>query len=96
MRSLPAVQRDGRLEGTRPLLVEIQALVDHSMMANPDVAVGLEQTVWQSLLWRCCTDTAVTANVGSGRLRQRGRRREVTETSARITETAAGDGLQPA
>ncbi|MFT8212005.1 MAG: DNA repair protein RadA [Symbiopectobacterium sp.] len=31
-------------EGTRPLLVEIQALVDHSMMANPRrVAVGLEQ-----------------------------------------------------
>ena len=31
-------------EGTRPLLVEIQALVDHSMLANPPrVAVGLEQ-----------------------------------------------------
>lgn len=31
-------------EGTRPLLVEIRALVDHSMMANPRrVAVGLEQ-----------------------------------------------------
>ncbi|MFE8147699.1 DNA repair protein RadA [Brenneria goodwinii] len=31
-------------EGTRPLLVEIQALVDQSMMANPRrVAVGLEQ-----------------------------------------------------
>ena len=31
-------------EGTRPLLVEIQALVDHSMLANPHrVAVGLEQ-----------------------------------------------------
>lgn len=31
-------------EGTRPLLVEIQALVDHSMMVNPRrVAVGLEQ-----------------------------------------------------
>ncbi len=31
-------------EGTRPLLVEIQALVDHSMMSNPRrVAVGLEQ-----------------------------------------------------
>ena len=30
-------------EGTRPLLVEIQALVDHSMMGNPRrVAVGLE------------------------------------------------------
>ncbi|MBS4797762.1 MAG: DNA repair protein RadA [Haemophilus parainfluenzae] len=30
--------------GTRPLLVEIQALVDHSMLANPRrVAVGLEQ-----------------------------------------------------
>lgn len=28
----------------RPLLVEIQALVDHSMMGNPRrVAVGLEQ-----------------------------------------------------
>ncbi|MDX5628444.1 MULTISPECIES: DNA repair protein RadA [unclassified Brenneria] len=31
-------------EGTRPLLVEIQALVDQSMMSNPRrVAVGLEQ-----------------------------------------------------
>ena len=31
-------------EGTRPLLVEIQALVHHSMLANPRrVAVGLEQ-----------------------------------------------------
>ena len=31
-------------EGSRPLLVEIQALVDHSMLANPRrVAVGLEQ-----------------------------------------------------
>ncbi len=31
-------------EGTRPLLVEIRALVDHSMMSNPRrVAVGLEQ-----------------------------------------------------
>lgn len=31
-------------EGTRPLLVEIQALVDHSLMGNPRrVAVGLEQ-----------------------------------------------------
>ena len=31
-------------EGTRPLLVEIQALVDHSMLANPRrVVVGLEQ-----------------------------------------------------
>ncbi|MEX6160900.1 DNA repair protein RadA [Proteus mirabilis] len=31
-------------EGTRPLLVDIQALVDHSMLSNPRrVAVGLEQ-----------------------------------------------------
>lgn len=31
-------------EGTRPLLVEIQALVDHSILSNPRrVAVGLEQ-----------------------------------------------------
>lgn len=46
-------------EGTRPLLVEIQALVDHSMMANPRrVAVGLEQTVWQSC-WLSCTVTVV-------------------------------------
>ena len=31
-------------EGSRPLLVEIQALVDHSMLSNPRrVAVGLEQ-----------------------------------------------------
>lgn len=31
-------------EGTLPLLVEIQALVEHSMLSNPRrVAVGLEQ-----------------------------------------------------
>jgi len=31
-------------EGTRPLLVEVQALVDHSQLGNPRrVAVGLEQ-----------------------------------------------------
>ena len=34
----------GLWEGTRPLWVEIQALADHSMLANPRrVAVGLEQ-----------------------------------------------------
>lgn len=45
-------------EGTRPLLVEIQALVDHSMMGNPRrVAVGLEQTAWRSC-WPYCTATA--------------------------------------
>ncbi|WP_301099570.1 DNA repair protein RadA [Otariodibacter sp.] len=38
-------------EGTRPLLVEIQALVDHSMLANPRrVAVGLEQNRLSLLL----------------------------------------------
>ncbi|XNM87123.1 hypothetical protein ACLK18_24945 [Escherichia coli] len=46
-------------EGTRPLLVEIQALVDHSMMANPRrVAVGLEQNRLATL-WPCCTATVV-------------------------------------
>ena len=38
-------------EGTRPLLVEIQALVDYSQMANPKrVAVGLEQNRLAMLL----------------------------------------------
>jgi DNA repair protein RadA/Sms len=38
-------------EGTRPLLVEIQALVDHSQMHNPKrVAVGLEQNRMAMLL----------------------------------------------
>ncbi|MGB0204413.1 MAG: DNA repair protein RadA [Neptuniibacter sp.] len=38
-------------EGTRPLLVEIQALVDHSHMNNPRrVAVGLEQNRLSMLL----------------------------------------------
>lgn len=38
-------------EGTRPLLVEIQALVDHSVLANPRrVAVGLEQNRLSLLL----------------------------------------------
>lgn len=38
-------------EGTRPLLVEIQALVDYSMLANPRrVAVGLEQNRLSLLL----------------------------------------------
>lgn len=38
-------------EGTRPLLVEIQALVDHSVMPNPRrVVVGLEQNRLSMLL----------------------------------------------
>lgn len=38
-------------EGTRPLLIEIQALVDYSQMANPRrVAVGLEQNRLAMLL----------------------------------------------
>ncbi|MGL5369649.1 MAG: magnesium chelatase domain-containing protein, partial [Plesiomonas shigelloides] len=38
-------------EGTRPLLVEIQALVDHSMLGNPRrVAVGLDQNRLSLLL----------------------------------------------
>ena len=38
-------------EGTRPLLVEIQALVDYSQMANPRrVAVGLDQNRLSMLL----------------------------------------------
>lgn len=38
-------------EGTRPLLVEIQALVDYSQMANPRrIAVGLEQNRLSMLL----------------------------------------------
>lgn len=46
-------------EGTRPLLVEIQALVDYSQLANPRrVAVGLEQTV-SLYYWPCCINTVV-------------------------------------
>jgi len=38
-------------EGTRPLLVEVQALVDHSPLANPRrVALGLEQSRLAMLL----------------------------------------------
>ena len=38
-------------EGTRPLLVEIQALVDHSALGNPRrVAVGADQNRLSMLL----------------------------------------------
>jgi len=38
-------------EGTRPLLVEIQALVDYSQMSNPRrVAVGVDQNRLAMLL----------------------------------------------
>ncbi len=83
-------------EGTRPLLVEIQALVDHSMMSNPRAALrwGWNRTVWRSC-WRCCTVTAayqmadqdVFVNVVGGV--------KVTGNQRR-PGAAAGDGLQPA
>ena len=61
-------------EGTRPLLVEIQALVDHSMLANPRrVAVGLEQNRLALLLAVLhrhgglqMSDQDVFVNVGGG------------------------------
>ena len=81
-------------EGTRPLLVEIRALVDHSMMSNPRrVAVGLEQNrlaILLAVLHRHgglqMADQDVFVNVVGGV--------KVTETSA--DRAAAGDGLQPA
>ena len=81
-------------EGTRPLLVEIQALVDHSMMGNPRrVAVGLEQNrpaILLAVLHRHgglqMADQDVFVNVVGGV--------KVTETSA--DRAAAGNGLQPA
>ena len=82
-------------EGTRPLLVEIQALVDHSMMANPRrVAVGLEQNrlaILLAVLHRHgglqMADQDVFVNVVGGV--------KVTETSADLA-TATGNGFQPA
>ena len=69
-------------EGTRPLLVEIQALVDHSMLANPRrVAVGLDHNRLSLLLAVLhrhgglqMSDQDVFANVVGGV--------KVTETSA--------------
>lgn len=69
-------------EGTRPLLVEIQALVDYSQLANPRrIAVGLEQNRLSMLLAVLhrhagvqMSDQDVFANVVGG---------------VRITETAA-------
>ncbi len=108
-------------EGTRPLLVEIQALVDHSMMARQfsDGRLGRHATVagGDSGAGRSLDDgepqtrggrsgtkpsgypaggaapTRRSANVGSGRLRQRGRRRE-SHRNQRGSGFTAGDGLQ--
>lgn len=81
-------------EGTRPLLVEIQALVDHSMMANPRrVAVGLEQNrlaILLAVLHRHgglqMADQDVFVNVVGG----------VKSPKPAPTGVAAGNGLQPA
>ena len=72
-------------EGTRPLLVEIQALVDHSMLANPRrVAVGLDHNRLSLLLAVLhrhgglqMSDQDVFVNVVGGV--------KVTETSADLT-----------
>jgi len=46
-------------EGTRPLLVEIQALVDYSQMANPgELPWVWNRTVWPCY-WQCCIATAM-------------------------------------
>ncbi|STQ14322.1 DNA repair protein RadA [Enterobacter cloacae] len=79
-------------EGTRPLLVEIQALVDHSMMGNPRrVAVGLEQNrlaILLAVLHRHgglqMADQDVFVNVVGGRESFRDQCR---------SGAAAGDGL---
>ncbi len=63
-------------EGTRPLLVEIQALVDHSMMANPRrVAVGAG-TKPSGNPAGCLAPSRWSANGRSGCVCERGRRRE--------------------
>ncbi len=47
-------------EGTRPLLVELQALVDASHFGNPgECAWAWKPTAWPCC-WRCCTATAVS------------------------------------
>lgn len=76
-------------EGTRPLLVEIQALVDHSMLGNPRrVTVGLEQNRLALLLAVLhrhgglqMTDQDVFVNVVGGV--------KVTETSADLALVSA-------
>lgn len=76
-------------EGTRPLLVEIQALVDHSMLGNPRrVSVGLEQNRLALLLAVLhrhgglqMADQDVFVNVVGGV--------KVTETSADLALIAA-------
>ncbi len=82
-------------EGTRPLLVEIQALVDHSMMSNPRrVAVGLEtEPVGDPAGGAAPARRA--ADVGSGRVRQRGRRGE-GQRDQRRSGAADVAGVEPA
>ena len=66
------------------MLVEIQALVDHSMMANPRAAWqwGWNKTVWQSC-WLSCTGHGGLQMADQGCICERGRRREGNqETSA--------------
>ena len=47
-------------EGSRPMLVEVQALVDTSHLANPRrVTLASTRTAWRCC-WRCCTGTAVS------------------------------------
>ena len=55
-------------EGTRPLLVEIQALVDYSQLANPRrVAVGLEQNRLSLLLAVLKISTNIPSNLLSSK-----------------------------
>jgi DNA repair protein RadA/Sms len=64
------------LEGTRPLLVEIQALVDSAHTPNPRrLSVGLEQNRLAMLL-AVLHRHAGHCHLGAGRIRERGGRSE--------------------
>ncbi len=82
-------------EGTRPLLVEIQALVDHSMMSNPRrVAVGLGTKPSGDPAGGAAPSRWV-ADGGSGRVCERCWRGEGHRNQRRPC-AVAGDGFQPA
>ncbi len=82
-------------EGTRPLLVEIQALVDHSMMSNPAPRGGGAGTEPSGDPAGGAAPSRRPTDGRSGRLRQCGRRGE-GHGNQRRPGAAAGDGLQPA
>jgi len=60
-------------EGTRPLLVEVQALVDESHAPNPRACVSAWTATAWPCCWRCCTAFR-HCHVRSGCVCERGRR----------------------